>query len=173
MDLAALIVNFGILIVSGVAATVAWAQARAAISGAADADKARADAVTAQQTAATALAEANRIAAEARELLQGQDARSTERHDVRWKPRWDPDTQKWHLANRGQDTAHAVRIWADVPFLEPQTITQDDVPPNAGLRVALPTQMTERGEAVTVKWRVEWSTPLGTQRTASDWWPHS
>lgn len=173
MDLAALITNFGILVVSGVAATVAWVQARVAIRGAEDADKARVEAATARKAAAQALEEANRIAAEARDVLRGQDARSTERHDVRWVPHWNPETRQWHLANRGQDTAKAVRLWAEVSFLEPQTIADDEVPPNTGLRIALPEQMTEGGAAIVVKWRVDWSTPLGTERTASDWWPHS
>lgn len=173
MDLAALIINFGILVVSGVAALVAWVQARAALHGAADADRARADAVAAQQSAAVALSEANRIASEARHLLQGQDARSKERHDVRWQPNWNQELQQWHLANRGQDTAHNVRLWADVRFLDPQTITEDHVAPNEGLRVALPTQMTEQGAALFLEWKVEWTTPLGTPHATSDWWPHS
>lgn len=64
-DTPALIVNAGILVLTGVMALVAFVQARAALRDAETAKNAKNEAVAAQRASATALVEANQIAKDA------------------------------------------------------------------------------------------------------------
>ncbi|WP_337006699.1 hypothetical protein [Microbacterium sp. LB12] len=172
-DIPALIVNFGILLVSGAAALVAVVQARAALRDAGKAEIARDEAVTAQKASALALEEANSIAADARDLMRKQDARDTERHDVRWVPVWHEATGKWFLGNRGQDVALDVRLVADATMLEEQSQEEDEIPPGTGLSIQLPDRFVGTGHIPIVNWRVEWRTPLGSNLDDNGRWPES
>lgn len=162
-DTPTLIVNIGILLLTGVMALVAFVQARAALRDASRAEAARDKAVTAQEASATALTEANRIAAEARDLLREQDARATERHHVEWEPLWQSEPGKWLLVNRGVDTALDVRLIVDGSVIGRQPPQEEDeVPQHNGISVHFPEQFVGTGNVPTVVWRVEWRTPRGT-----------
>ncbi|MEW1706974.1 hypothetical protein AB0230_07005 [Microbacterium sp. NPDC089190] len=134
MDLAELFVNVGLLLISAVAAAVAWwqaAQARRsgndAQAASADAAEARRRAVEAQQNAAQALTEANEIARAAKAAVDDQlalerrrDERLVERRDVSWSAQWlikvdadQPPTLE--LTNTGTTAAEKVTLTMDVP----------------------------------------------------------
>lgn len=169
-DVPALIVNFGILIVSGVAAMVAVVQARSAVADAKKAEKARDAALKAQTDAATALGEANRIAAEARDIMEGQDARSRERHSVKWTPMWNYKEGLWILSNDGPDTAADVRLTVQSPTIGSVVKEASTVEPQRGPGVTLP-HFKGAGGMPRMEWRVEWRTPLGAHREESGVWP--
>jgi len=169
-DIPALIINFGILLVSGVAALVAVVQARAALRDAGKAEYARDEAVVAQKASAEALTEANRISKETHDLLSGQDARLRERHQVDWRGQWDSTRAMWFLANDGPDAALDVRFTATSGTLPRQTQTHDEIPPGKGAGVEFP-ELKGTGGAPYVSWRVEWRTPLGVPRSDEGQWP--
>lgn len=170
-DIPALWINGGILVLTGVTALVAFVQARHALADAGKAEEARDEAMSAQTASAAALDEANRIAAEARDLMKSQEARATERHDVRWVPMWQQETGKWFLANRGQDTAREVRLRTDATIIGIETQEDDEVPPGTGLSVQLPERFFGAGHVPIVVWRIEWKTALGTEHVREGRWP--
>ena len=171
-DIPALWINGGILVLTGVMALVAFVQARAAFQDAGKAEKARKKAVLAQEASATALADANRIASEARDLLQHQDARATERHHVEWHPQWENETGKWWLVNVGQDPAMDVRLATNASVVGQATQDEDEVPAGHGVWIELPDRFRS-GNIPIVKWRVEWKTPLGTEFFDEGRWPQN
>lgn len=169
-DLPSLIVNFGILIVSGIAAVVAVVQARSALRDATDATNARNEAVAAQRASAEALSDANQIAREARDLLNKRDARATERHQVKWVPSWDMQRGVWLLGNHGPDTALAVRLTVEAPEIGRQVLpVEDELPMEKGVPVSFP--MYAGQGMPRVHWSVDWRTPLGAERHKEDVWP--
>ncbi|WP_223628813.1 hypothetical protein [Microbacterium sp. EST19A] len=170
-QLPALFINFALLVVSGIGAVVAVVQARAALRDAGKAETARDEAISAQKASAVALEDANRIAADARDLLRRQDARDTERHDVRWEPIWQESTGKWILGNRGQDTAFDVRMVTDATVIGEEAHEEAEVPPRSGLSIQLPARFIGTGHTPIVDWRVEWRTPLGSNLDDSGRWP--
>lgn len=171
MDLAVLIINFGLLVVSGAAAVVAIVQARSADEGRVAAERARDAAVAAQRDAAVALDEANQIAREAQDLLAAGEKRATERHRASWEPSWDWEAGVWSVVNRGPDVAHTVRVSIESPINGRQEAVLDHVLVDHSVQFGFP-QFAGGGGFPWVRWHVDWQSALGVPHEASGEWDH-
>lgn len=185
MDDAELLVNIGILLVSAIAAAVAWwqaAQARRsredAQTASSEASESRRLAVAAQQDAARALTEANDIARSAQAAVDDQlalerrrELRLTEHRDVNWGGGWDTEVgadtpPTLELTNIGTTDAINVTLTMDLPQGRQSYFLGDVAAGGSGRAETRDTEMRGPAAAAVMARRdisieVHWSSPMG------------
>ncbi len=98
------------------------------------------------------------------DITAASEARNTERHRVRWEPKWDGNAVRWALANRGPDDACNVRVVIEGAPMGRMIEESDLLEVDHGLFFDLSGHL-QRGEHPHLKWHVDWQTPRGTARS--------
>ncbi|MHA6668554.1 hypothetical protein ACX3O0_06745 [Homoserinimonas sp. A447] len=169
MELAALIISLGVLIVSGAAAVATVVQARIATAAKADSEAARDESRTARDEAVRLSKEANLAfvrQAEAQEKANEIALSLVPEPEVSWMYENVRGVQ-WVLHNRGTKVARSavlVDITEPAGFIQPESSTPRDVRPGDYLEfVALAT-----GNGPTPAFRVVWNEDDSTQEFSDD-----